>query len=108
MRAVEIAHQNNWHSIWIETDSALVVFAANSSNQVPWELRNRWLNVMTILNTMNYLVSHIYREWNQVADLLANYSLTIPSINVWQEVPMFSKDYYIKNKLGWPNFRYCM
>jgi len=108
MRVVEIAHQNNWHNIWIETDSALVVMAANSSDQVPWELRNRWLNVMTNLNTMNYLVSHIFREGNQIADLLANHSLTIPSINVWQEVPMFIKDCYIKNELGWPNFRFCI
>jgi hypothetical protein len=89
-----------WIIFWIETDSTLVVLAANSSNQTPWELRNRWLNVMTNLNTMNYLVSHIFREGNQVADLLANHFLTIPSINVWQEVPMFIKDCYIKNKLG--------
>jgi ribonuclease HI len=43
MRVIEIAYQNNWSQIWIETYSSLVVLAFNqASNLVAWQIRNRW------------------------------------------------------------------
>lgn len=56
---------------------------------------------------MNCIVTHIYRKGNQVASILANQASFLTSINVWQEVPMFIRESYIKNKLGRPNFRFC-
>ncbi|GAU35818.1 hypothetical protein TSUD_155930 [Trifolium subterraneum] len=41
MRAIEIAYQNNWNNLWLETDSSLVVSAfQNPANPVVWALRN--------------------------------------------------------------------
>jgi ribonuclease HI len=108
MRAIEIAFQNNWHDIWIETDSCLVVSAFQCPNRAaPWVLRNRWRNVVHMVKGMNCLVTHIYREGNQVADLMANHGLSLVSIVYWQVAPLFIRDSFEKNKLGYPCFRIC-
>ncbi|CAJ2632471.1 unnamed protein product [Trifolium pratense] len=108
MRAFEIASQNNWHNIWIETDSTLVVSAfQNPDKPIFWSLRNRWKNVLHLAKSMNFIVTHIFREGNQVADLLANHGLTLISIAYWQEAPLFIRDCFDKNKLGIPCFRLC-
>jgi ribonuclease HI len=108
MRAIEIAFQHQWNNLWLETDSSLVVAAFNNPhNLVVWNLRNRWKNTLTMVSQMNFMVTHIYREGNQVADLLANHGLNQTSLTSWQHVPLFLCDSISKNKLGVPNFRYC-
>jgi hypothetical protein len=47
---------------------------------------------------MNVIVTHIFREGNQVADLLANHGLSIPSIVFWSEMPLFVRDCFVINK----------
>jgi ribonuclease HI len=109
MKAVEIANANNSTNIWIETDSTLVVAAFNNpSKPVPWPLRNRWRNVLVMIQSLNFIVSHICREGNKVADLFANHGLTLSSCTYWNDPPLFSLDDMNKNKLGLPNFRYVV
>ena len=47
IRAIEIAYEQNWHNLWIETDSSLVVQAFKNSRLIPWMLRNKWSNVIS-------------------------------------------------------------
>lgn len=42
-KSIEIAFQRNWSKLWLECDSSLVVAAFNSTDLVPWNLRNRYL-----------------------------------------------------------------
>jgi hypothetical protein len=56
---------------------------------------------------MNVIVTHIYREGNQVADLLANHGLSDSSIVFWDDLPLFARDCFVKNKQGTPCFRIC-
>jgi len=35
MQAIEIAHRNGWHNLWLETDSMLVLLAFRSVSLVP-------------------------------------------------------------------------
>jgi ribonuclease HI len=108
MRAIEIAFQHHWNNLWLETDSSLVVAAFNNPHKlVFWNLRNRWKNVLTMVGHMNFMVTHIYREGNQAADLLANHGLSQNTILFWQQTPLFLCDSISKNKLGIPSFRYC-
>jgi ribonuclease HI len=108
MRAIEIAYQKQWNHLWIETDSLSVVSAFNHpEKQVAWSLSNRWKNAVFMSSQMNIIVTHIYREDNQVADLLANHGLSIPSIVFWDATPMFVRDCIVKNKQGIPSFRIC-
>jgi ribonuclease HI len=81
MRAIELAYQFNWKNIWLETDSLLVVSAfIDISTFVPWNLRNKWQNTLYYLNDLNCIVTHIYREGNMVADLLASHGMS-PSLS---------------------------
>jgi ribonuclease HI len=109
MRAIEIAFEKNWNRLWIETDSLSVVTAFTCSDrQVAWSLRNRWKNVTLKARQMTVIVTHIYREGNQVADVLANHGLSLNSIVFWEDVPLFIRDCFIKNKQGIPSFRVCL
>jgi ribonuclease HI len=108
MRAIEVAHIMNLNNLWLESDSELVVHAFKNTNfMVAWNLRNRWHNAKLLLSHMNYIVSHIYREGNQVADTLANYGCSLSSLTCWHYVPDFVKDNFVKNILGIPSFRIC-
>jgi ribonuclease HI len=106
MNAIEIAYHKKWLNLWLESDSSLVVAAfKNPSKYVPWPLRNRWKNVQVLVRSFNFVVSHICREGNKVADLFANQGLSLPSFSCWVDPPSFSLDCLLKNKLGFPNFR---
>jgi ribonuclease HI len=84
MRAIELAHHYNLKNLWLESDSLLVVSAfTNRSVQVSWNLRNRWNNILSLLSGMNCIVSHIHREGNTAADLLASHGLHLTSIYHW-------------------------
>jgi hypothetical protein len=54
---------------------------------------------------MDFIVSHICREGNQVADDLANHGSSLGSIMFWQNLPLFAKNSFDKNKFGFANFR---
>jgi hypothetical protein len=62
---------------------------------------------MFMFRQMNCVVTHIYREGNQVADSLANHGLNINSLAFWQDSPLFISDCVNRNKLGVPSFRLC-
>ncbi|KAK2450584.1 hypothetical protein QL285_009697 [Trifolium repens] len=108
MRAIEIAFHKKWTHLWIESDSSSVVAAfKNHDKQVAYGLRNRWNNALAMVSQMNCVITHIYREGNQVADLFANFGLSIPDLVFWTEIPLFIKEPFEKNKLGIPSFRLC-
>lgn len=54
---------------------------------------------------MNFVISHIYREGNRCADMLASKGLESPGVTIWLELPDFLKDLFIHDRLGLPIFR---
>jgi hypothetical protein len=60
-----------------------------------------------MMSQMNCIVTHIYREGNMVADLLANFGLSISSFSSWNVAPLFLSEALDRNKLGMPSFRFC-
>lgn len=62
----------------------------------------------SIINRMNFLVSHIYKEGNVCADGLANIGLTLSSLDCswFTNVPTSLRGEYIRNRLGMPYFRF--
>jgi ribonuclease HI len=82
MRAIEIAAANSWSNLWLELDSSLVVNAFHNNSAIPWSLQNRWENCIYLLGSMNFIVSHIYKEGNQCADALANFGLSPKSTHL--------------------------
>jgi ribonuclease HI len=105
MNAIEIAASKNWNNLWLETDSTLVVLAFKSSSLVPWVLSNRWHNCLLLTESMNFIVSHIFREGNFCADGLANIGLFLDRLTFWNELPLVIKDNFDADRLGKPFFR---
>jgi ribonuclease HI len=109
MRAIEIAYNNDWSHLWLESDSSLVVGAfGRHVNNIPWSLRTRWKNMKTMLRKVTCIVTHICREGNHVADALANHGLSLLGFYTWSDPPDLVKDFLLRNKNGLPNFRYCV
>ena len=55
---------------------------------------------------MNFYVSHVFREGNQCADGLANIGLSVNQFTILQIIPASLQAVFVKDKLGWPNFRF--
>ncbi|KAL6141643.1 hypothetical protein ACLB2K_059931 [Fragaria x ananassa] len=67
IEAVHIVWANQWHNLWLEVDSLLLLTYFNVPLSVLWLLRIAWRNCMHIARQMNLHISHIYREGNSVA-----------------------------------------
>jgi len=106
MRSIEFAKSKNWNNFWLETDSRLVVQAFKNQDIVPWQLRNRWSNCINITARMNFIISHIFREGNSCADAFANLGLTLDTFVYYYSLPQQVRSDYVKNRLGWPSFRF--
>jgi len=106
MRAIEIAGHHQWTSLWIKSDSSLVVNAFTNYSLIPWNLRNRWHNCMYIIKHMNFLVTRVFREGNGCVDALANLGLTLHNLTIWLEIPPCIRNFYHQNRLGLPCFRF--
>lgn len=78
MKAIEIASAQSWNKLWIKSDSTYLISLLKSrSLSVPWNHRTRWLVVLELMNHMQIVSSHIYREDNQVADALSKFVDTV-------------------------------
>ena len=75
MYAIELSYRYGWRSLWLESDSEPVVKAFANSSLIPWDLHNRWHNCLSLLSSMRFFVTHIYREGNICADRLAKHGL---------------------------------
>ena len=104
--AIEIAYSKNWHNLWLETDSQLVLLAFRSKTLIPCELRNRWINCLELVKQMNFFVSHIYREGNSCADGFASLGLALSSFVWFPSLPADIRHDYYRTGLGLPNFRF--
>ena len=107
MYAIELSFRYGWRSLWLESDSELVVRAFATPSVVPWDLRNRWQNCLSILPSMRFYVTHIFREGNICADWLAKYGLSQNGL-LWLSsipAPLFSLVQF--NKSGMPAYRFC-
>jgi ribonuclease HI len=105
MSAIEIAHSFHWRQLWIETDSSLVVKAFKNDAIIPWKLRNRWSNCISLLINMKVIVSHVFRESNSCADSLARIGLDLENLTIWFEMPSVVRDSFLRNKIGLPSYR---
>ncbi|XP_042487034.1 uncharacterized protein LOC122067264 [Macadamia integrifolia] len=70
---LEQAKINGFQHLWIECDSTAVVILL-SKGLVPWFALQRWRSLLSFLNSINWKVTHCYREANVIADFLAKSS----------------------------------
>jgi len=61
---------------------------------------------MDHIANIDFLITHIYREGNVCADMLANIGLSLNSIVMYDTLPVEVRAAYIQNRLGIPSFRF--
>ncbi|GAU35907.1 hypothetical protein TSUD_69400 [Trifolium subterraneum] len=105
--AIECASNKHWNCLWLECDSQLVSLAFKNPRIIPWQLKNRWKNCITKINTMNFFISHVYREGNNCADKLASLGLSLNQFTWWDNPPMVIRGDLFRNRLGLPCYRFC-
>ncbi|XP_057770894.1 uncharacterized protein LOC130990686 [Salvia miltiorrhiza] len=73
IHAISIAHNRGWFSLWVEADSEYMVrLLQERSMDVPWRFIGLWKQAIMKISDFNMQVSHIYREGNRAADIMAN------------------------------------
>ncbi|XP_057774769.1 uncharacterized protein LOC130993749 [Salvia miltiorrhiza] len=71
--AIDFAHQCGWFKIWIEADSTYVVsILSTKSDRVPWRFKALWRRTLSLLDNMEFRITHIFREGNVPADIMAS------------------------------------
>jgi len=54
----------------------LVMLVFKSISLVPWRIRTRWDNCLSLSRKMNFMVTYIFREGNCCVDSLANIGMS--------------------------------
>ncbi|KAF1868472.1 hypothetical protein Lal_00008279 [Lupinus albus] len=103
--AIEIEHQKGWKAIWLESDSATVVDIFHGKGSIPWRLVNNWRVYLMPISSMRFKVSHIFREGNTCADMLAAFGVSSQVYIWWDVTPRFIFEEVNRNRLGLPNYR---
>ncbi|XP_019442368.1 PREDICTED: uncharacterized protein LOC109347095 [Lupinus angustifolius] len=75
MHAVNIASNRGWQNLWIEVDSMMLLDIFSGKSNPPQNLLNDWIRCKDKLQTMNYTITHIFREGNTCADKLTSYGI---------------------------------
>ncbi|XP_057811725.1 uncharacterized protein LOC131025962 [Salvia miltiorrhiza] len=71
--AINIAHDRGWLHLWVEADSIYVVrLLETRSTHFPWRFIASWNHGLRLLQDFHLMVTHIYREGNKPADIMAN------------------------------------
>lgn len=106
VKAIEIAYQKGWRKLWLECDSILVVQAFKSDKLVPWQRKNRGLNVVVMSKSMVFIVGHIYCEGNTCAYRLASHDINLQKFCWWEFTPTFVSRFFVLVKQDLPCNRF--
>ena len=88
IKAIQIAFVNNWHCVWLEVDSILTVkMIMNNKIDVPSTIKEEWQHTLQLIQEMDIIISHIFREGNEVADKLANFGFLSRNEFTWFSHP---------------------
>lgn len=95
--AIEIAHDRNWNKLWLESDSMYVVQIFNTQDpQVPWKCLEKWRWVKRYLNSIHWVITHVYREANASADCVSRF-IGDDVFYWWDSCPPWLYDFLYKD-----------
>ena len=106
IEAIELAWVQDWHHLWLETDSTYIVHLLYThSMEVPWPFKVAWANCLWRVRRMNIHFTHIFREGNRVADIFANYGADHEGKFWWSSLPDFALASFQRDTSRLPHFR---
>ncbi|KAI9186823.1 hypothetical protein LWI28_021342 [Acer negundo] len=91
---IEHAYHKDWHNLWLETDSLLVVHLLTYRDMLylPLNLRQKWIfDVQAKLPNMNFNFSCTFRENNRAAIFMAEIGRRHPGFT-WCNIPSDHED----------------
>ncbi|KAK3221397.1 hypothetical protein Dsin_008422 [Dipteronia sinensis] len=105
--AINYAWNLGRHRIWLENDSSYVVqLLSIRSDQVTWCVHQAWQRCIHQISHMEFQVSHIFREGNQVADALSKHALDLSADSWWSSTPSFCSSLVGNDCMGRESFRF--
>lgn len=75
VEALKFCRSQQYTQVCIQTDSMLMKKIISGEWKPPWCIVDEVEEIMQLMEDTNYVVSHIFREGNKLADHLANYAL---------------------------------
>ncbi|XP_043699851.1 uncharacterized protein LOC122650507 [Telopea speciosissima] len=90
--------------LWVECDSATVVTGILSS-KIPWDFLQRWWTAENYLKSIQWRITHCYREGNATVDALANRVANSKTSENWNGSPNFIAHTTTWEALGRPYYR---
>ncbi|XP_043687429.1 uncharacterized protein LOC122638637 [Telopea speciosissima] len=103
---IKEAQELEMQRVWVECDSATVVNGILASN-MPWEFIQRWWSIKVYLNSIQWRISHCYREGNVPADVLANRAAYTKATEKWNDSPSFIAHSIDREATGRSYYRFC-
>ncbi|KAL8508341.1 hypothetical protein ACS0TY_018804 [Phlomoides rotata] len=95
--AIALAHDKHWTSIWLESDSLYVVnFLMTRPLIVPWRLLGQWHKTRRLMDDMQIMVSHIFREGNASAHRLTREP--VDRFDWWSQAPDFLVPFFNRDR----------
>ncbi|KAF3455810.1 hypothetical protein FNV43_RR00452 [Rhamnella rubrinervis] len=105
--AIECARDFRWDHLWLEYDSTYV---ANSlirrENIVPYPYKSRWMNYICYVSSIQFQVSHIFREGNIVVDTLSKIVVSSSRVQWWWVLPNSCTSMHYRNVNEFENYRF--
>jgi len=102
--ALEYAAQHGWTNVWLKSDTTNTLLVFKNRSLVPVLLCNRWHNACN--QEIQVITSHIFREGNCCADLLANMG-HLTQGKVWFSVlPQPLQTDFFLDRSGFPHSRF--
>lgn len=71
-KALRYCQQHCFQQVILEADSLVLKNILNGIWKIPWELIEKMENIMSITQSIDIIIEHIFREGNQLADCIAN------------------------------------
>ncbi|ERN12230.1 hypothetical protein AMTR_s00034p00210780 [Amborella trichopoda] len=99
-QGIEIAKEKGVGRLWIECDS-IAIIEAIKGRKIPWKFSQKWLILRTYLDDMLWKITHIFREVNNVVDLLAKKAVYSRLTNFWDSPPD-----YVRTAITWDLIEY--
>ncbi|KAK3205636.1 hypothetical protein Dsin_019682 [Dipteronia sinensis] len=105
--AINYEWKYEWCQIWLESDLSYVVQLPSSrSEQVLWRVRQAWQQCIYHISQMEFQVSHICREGNQVMEDLSKHALWLEINARWFSTLFFCSMLVGNDYMGHESFRF--
>lgn len=107
IRAVDFAKLKGWFSLWIESHSTILVqnMKTRAAN-MPWRLKMGWKRCLSTLYSNTFMISHVYKEGNTVADTLTSVGFSLSDFTWWYSLPQEGNLPYTRNFQGVAEYRF--